>query len=131
VAKFRQGARAPENEYIVFQPRRWPNTVQFGWPPVNNVAAVLVTKPITRNPLMFAGVPQTGQQMSVASGPKFAILCGHVKEILLFNKFFPIVEDSARQSCAIVRRWRFFASCISSEPRAAHFRSASCILNSH
>jgi len=33
-------------------------------------------------------------------------------------------EDMARQSCAIVRRWRFFASCISSEPHAAHFRHA-------
>jgi len=61
---------------------------KFGWPPVNNVAAVLVTKPITRNPLKFAGVPQTRQQMSVASGRKFAILWGHLKEILLCNKFF-------------------------------------------
>jgi len=51
-------------------------------------------------------------------------------EILLFNKFFPIVdtfliyEDITRQSCAMVRRWRFFASCICSEPPAAHFRHA-------
>jgi len=35
---------------------------------------------------------------------------------LLLNKFFPIVdmclscEDIARQICAMVRRWRFFAS---------------------
>jgi len=48
----------------------------------------------------------------------------------MFNKFFPIVdtclisEDIARQSCAMVPKWRFFASCISSEPRAAHFRHA-------
>jgi len=40
-------------------------------------------------------------------------------EVLQFNKFFPIVdtclswEDTARQSCAMVPRWRFFASCIS------------------
>jgi len=39
-----------------------------------------------------------------------------VGEILLLNKFFPIVdtclscEDRARQSCAMVRRWQFFAS---------------------
>jgi len=44
--------------------------------------------------------------------------------------FFPIVdmclscEYIAGQSCAMVRRWRFFASCISSEPHAAHFRHA-------
>jgi len=37
-----------------------------------------------------------------------------VEEILLLNKFFPIVdtclscEDMARQSCSMVPRWRFF-----------------------
>jgi len=37
----------------------------------------------------------------------------------MFNKFFPIVdkrlicEDTARQSCAMVPKWLFFASCIS------------------
>ena len=41
----------------------------------------------TRNPFKFAGVPQTGKPISAVSGPKFAILWGHV-EILLFNKFF-------------------------------------------
>jgi len=50
------------------------------------------------------------------------------------TSFIPIVnaclscEDIAQQSCAMVRRWRFFciifASCISSEPRAAYFRPA-------
>jgi len=57
-----------------------------------------------------------------------------VEEILLLNKFFPIVdiclscEDIARQSCGMVRRWRLFgdfsACCIFSEPRAARFRPA-------
>ena len=44
----------------------------------------------TRNPLKFAGVPQTRQQISAASGPKFTILWGNVEEIglLLLNKFF-------------------------------------------
>jgi len=48
------------------------------------------------------------------------------------TSFFPIVDrclscqDIARQSCAMVPKWRFFASCISSEPRAAHFRPAFC-----
>ena len=31
-----------------------------------------------RNPLTFAGVPQTRQRISAASGPKFTILWGHV-----------------------------------------------------
>jgi len=34
-------------------------------------------------------------------------------------------EDMARQSCAMVRRFKFFASCISSDPHAACFRPAS------
>ena len=42
----------------------------------------------TRNPVKFAGVPQTNQTVSAASGPKFIILWGHVEEILLLNKFF-------------------------------------------
>jgi len=44
----------------------------------------------TRNPLKFAGVPQTRQQISAVSGPKFTILRGHVEEVLLFNNFFPL-----------------------------------------
>jgi len=69
----------------------------------------------TRNPLKFAGVPQTRQRISAVSGPKFAILRGHVGATLLFKSFFPIVntcrscEDIARQSCAMVPRWRFLA----------------------
>ena len=70
----------------------------------------------TPNPLKFAGVPQTNETISAASGPKFAILWGHVEEILLLNKFFPIVdkclssEDIARRSCAMVPRWRFLTT---------------------
>ena len=43
----------------------------------------------TRNPLKFAGVPQTTEPISAAGGPKFTVLCVHVEEILLLNKFFP------------------------------------------
>ena len=42
----------------------------------------------TRKPLELAGMPQTGKPISAASGLKFTILCGHVGETLLFNKFF-------------------------------------------
>jgi len=38
----------------------------------------------TRNPLKFAGVPQTRQQISAASRPKFTILWQHVGETLLY-----------------------------------------------
>ena len=70
----------------------------------------------TRNQLKFVGVPQTRQQISAVSRPKFTILSGHVEEVLLLNKFFPIVdtclscEDMTRQSCAMVPRWRFLAT---------------------
>ena len=42
----------------------------------------------SRNPLKFAGVPQTRQQISAVSRPKSTILLGHVEKVLLFNKFF-------------------------------------------
>jgi len=70
----------------------------------------------TRNPLKFAGVPQTTGWISAASRPKFTILWGHKEDISLLNKFFPIVdaclscEDIALQSCAMVPRWRFLAT---------------------
>ena len=41
----------------------------------------------TRNPLKFAGVPQTTGSISAASGPKCTILWGHVEDILLLNNF--------------------------------------------
>jgi len=84
----------------------------------------------TWNLLKLAGVPQTNETISATSGPKFTILWWHVEEILLLNKFFPLVdtcfscENIARQSCAMVPRWRFFASCIFSKLRPAHFRPA-------
>ena len=71
-----------------------------------------------QNLLKFAGVPQTRQQISAASGAKLTILWEHVGEKLLFNNFLPTVdtclicENTARQICAVVPRWRFFASIL-------------------
>ena len=42
----------------------------------------------TRNPLTFAGVPQTRQQISAVSMPKVTMLSVNVEEVLLFNEFF-------------------------------------------
>jgi len=104
------------------------NAAKFGSRPLLECGAV--TLPRRETPLKFAGVPQTRQQISAICRPKFTILPGHVEEVLLFNMFFPIVdtglssEDIARQSCAMVPKWRFFAYCISNEPCAAHFRPA-------
>jgi len=126
----------------------WANTqcdgrpAEYRWRPLFNAASLSDVHDIvpcsnaakTRNPLNFAGMPQTPEPVSAVSGPKFAILRQHVKEILLFNKFFPIVDT--RLSCEDIAdkvvRWcpdgefsaTFFGSCISSKPRAAHFRPA-------
>ena len=70
----------------------------------------------TRNPLKLPGVPQTNETISAVSVPKFTILWGHVEEILLLNKFLSdcryilSCEDIARQSSAMVPRWRFLAT---------------------
>jgi len=70
----------------------------------------------TRNPLKFAGVPETTGSVSAASGPKCTILCRHVEDILLLNNFFPIADtclscgDIARITCSMVPRWRFLAT---------------------
>ena len=46
---------------------------------------------VQRNPLKFVGVPQTPEPISAASGLKFAILWGHVQEILLLSIFFRLL----------------------------------------
>jgi len=82
--------------------------------------------------LQLAGVPQTTGPISAASQPKFTILWGHLKEILLLNNFFPIVDmclscevqDIAQQSCTMVCRWRFFGDFLRpafSASRVQHF----------
>jgi len=110
----------------------WANAQRDGrpaehrWRPLFN-AAVWLT-PTTgvpcsnaakkRNPLKLAAMPQTTWSISATSGSNFTILCVHLEEILLLNKFFPIVhiclscEDIAQQSCVMVPRWRFLATLL-------------------
>ena len=89
------------------------NDAKFRWRRLLECRAV--TLPM-RNPLKFAGVPQTRQQISAVNRPTFSILWSHMEKILLFNKFLPIVDtclscwDIARQSCAMVPRWRFLVT---------------------
>jgi len=85
----------------------------------------------TRNPLKFAGVPQTRQQISTVSRSKFTILYENMwRRCRCLTSFFPIVdtclscEDTARQSCPMYQNGDFFPSCICSQPRAVHFRHA-------
>ena len=115
---------------IIIKTRMWANDQHDGRPAKQVAPSVqrrkvwlMLTTWLTcsnaakmRKPLKLAGVPQTRKMISVASGPKFTILWGYLEDILLLNKFFPIVDiclsckDIARQSCAMVPRWRFLAS---------------------
>jgi len=84
------------------------NAAKFGWRTVLECRAVTLSR--RESHWNLQGCPK---QTSAVSRPKFTILWGHVQEVLLFNKFFPIVdtclscEDTARQSCARVPKWRF------------------------
>ena len=120
----------------------WANAQRDGRPaeytrrPLFNAAVWLCSNAAKmRNPLKFVGVPQINETISAASGPKFTILWGHVEEILLLSKFFfsdcrympylrryspTMLCDGAQMAIFCI----IFASCISSEPRAAHFRPA-------
>jgi len=106
------------------------NAAKFGWCPLLDYHAVTLPRRKTRWKLEMCWGATTRQQISATSSAKYTIFWGHVGEALLFNKFFPVVdtcvscEDMARQSCVMVPRWRFFASCIFREPCAAHFRHA-------
>jgi len=76
----------------------------------------------TRKPLKFAGVPQTRQQISTVSrlvGRSSPYYEDMWRRYRCLTSFFLIVdtclssEDIARQSYAMVPKWRYFASCIS------------------
>jgi len=90
----------------------------------------------TRNRLKFAGLPQTRQQISAVSGPKSNILWRHVdgRYCCLISFFSGCQYVPSLRRCGPTKLcdgaktanfWRFFASCIFSEPRAARFRPAS------
>ena len=67
----------------------------------------------TRNPLKFAGVPQTRQQISAVSRPSSPYYQEIWRRYCCLTSLFPIVdtclssEDTARQSCAMVPKWWF------------------------
>jgi len=65
-----------------------------------------INAPKTRNPLKVAGVPQTNETISAASGSKFTLLWGHLEDILLINNFFPIVDTCL--SCEDIAIWRTY-----------------------
>jgi len=89
------------------------------WLPCSNAAK-------TQKPLKLAGVPQTGKRISAASSPKFTYYGDIWRTYCCLTIFFPIVdkcfscEDIARQSCAMVPRWRLFCIIYFSVSRVQH-----------
>ena len=98
---------------------------QFGWRPLLECRAVTLPRRKSRWNLQGSlKLTNRSQPLVGRSSPYYE------DEVSVINNFFPIVdtclncEDTAHQSCPMVPKWRFFASCIFSEPRAAHFRHA-------
>ena len=88
----------------------------------------------TRNRLKFAGVAQTHQQISAVSGSKFTIVWKHLKEILLFNKFFRLSIPALAaniQPDKVVRWCQNGDFCVLYLQRATCSTFQACILNSH
>jgi len=104
------------------------NVAKFGWRPLPQCRAVML--PSRESRWNLQGCPKLAHRSQPLVGRSSPYYEDMWKRYWCLTIFFPIVdmclscEDTARQSCAMVPKWRFFASCISSEPRAAHFRHA-------
>jgi len=93
----------------------------------------------TRNPLKLAGVPQTNETISAASRTKFTILCGHLEEILMLNKFFsdcryvPWLRTYSPTKLCDGAQMAIFGDffCVLYLQQAACSTFQTCILNSH
>ena len=109
------------------------NAAKFGWRPLLECRAV--TLPRRENSWNLHGCPKLVNRSQPLVG-RSSPYCGDMwRRYCCLTSFFLIVdtflscEDIARQSCAMVPKWRFFAtffaSCIFCEPPAAGFRPAS------
>jgi len=93
---------------------------EYSWRPLFNTAVWLA--PTARMPCSNRSQPLVGR-----SSPYCEDMWGRY---CCLTSLFPIVdtclscEDVARQTCAMVHRWRIFAFCTFSEPCAERFRPA-------
>jgi len=100
------------------------NTAKFGWHSLLEYRAVTLPRRDTRwNLLGCPKLANGSQPLFGRSSPYYEDMCRRYWCLIGFSDCLSC-EDMARQSCAMVPRWRFFASCIFSEPPAAHFRHA-------
>jgi len=104
------------------------NAAKFGWRRLLECRAVMLPRCETHWNLQ--GCPKLANRSQPLVGWSSPYYQDMWRRYCYLTSFFPIVDtclnckDIARQSCAMVPKWRFFASCISSEPHAAHFRPA-------
>ena len=126
-----RGPEPPKCIHSVPMQETAKHRAKSGWPPLSDVGAV--TKPIRETRWNLLGCSKFANRSQPLAGlyTVLTIPWYCVEKILLFNTFFWIVdmclrcEDIARQSCAMVRRWRFLRNfCVLYFQRAAHFRYA-------
>jgi len=104
------------------------NAAKFGWRPVPECRAV--TLPRRESRWNLKGCPKLANRPQLLVGWSSPYYEDMWRRYCCLTSFFPIVdmclscEDTARQSCAMVPKWRFFCVLYFSEPRAAHFRHA-------
>ena len=136
---------------ISVRTRMWANAqrggrpAEYRWCPLFSTSVWLT--PITgvpcsnaakmRNLLKFVGVPQTAEPISAVSG-RSSPYCGDIWRRYCCLTSFPIAdtclicEDIARQSCAMVPRWRFLATFLCPVFSASRVQQVSdLLLNSH
>jgi len=95
------------------------NAAKFGWRPLLQCRAVTLPGRETRWNVL--GCPKLANRSQPLVG-RTSPYCGDMwKDFAAWRVFFSIVdrclrcEAIARQSCAMVPKWRFFASCIFSD----------------
>jgi len=90
---------------------------KFGWPAVSDITAVTKRRCKTRWNLL--GCPKIANRSQPLVDRSSPYCEDSWRTYCCLTGFFPIVntylscEDIARQSCAMVRRWRFFESFLS------------------
>jgi len=105
------------------------NTAKFGWCPVLDCHVVTLPRLETRWNLL--GCPKLRDRSQPLVGRSSPYYQDMWRRYCCLTSFFPIVNTRCPTKlydrAQMATSWRFFASCISSEPRAF----STCILNLH
>ena len=109
------------------------NAAKFGWRPLLECHAVTLPRCVTRWNLLAC--PKLANRCQLLVGGRSPYCEDMWRRYCCLTSFFPIVdtciswEDRARQSCAMVRRWRIF--CVLHFQQVVCSTFQTCILNSH